>query len=200
MEIRNKINKINIPPLSYKLCKQLLAENPVLGGIISNSNSPEEANRRLMTMIREWLAEGHEYALAFAERRLTPPVEPDKLKWDEIAAVRIFDYLTNAGREYENLNKRIKVSVNDPFVLVWLAWHNRKGGGRPEFFYDMNHLFRQFSGREKRTIPDKSKITEWMQRYPAGTEAAMVRNRAVNRERIISLLADIIDKGEQSTP
>lgn len=199
-DIREKISKINIPPQSYRLCRQLLDENPELAEIIMNSASPGEANSKLMRMITDWLADGHEYALSVAGRRTTEPAGHLKLDWEEIAAIRIYDYLANAGKEYENLNKRIRVSVNDPFVLVWLAWHKRKGGGRPEFFHDMIHLFRQFSGREKREIPAEEEIAGWMKRYPAGTEPAMVKNRRANRERIISIIADMIASGENVTP
>ncbi|MBE0676727.1 MAG: hypothetical protein IH591_18875 [Bacteroidales bacterium] len=175
MEVRSKISKINIPPLSYILCNKLLDENTGLSSIIKSSSTPEEANKRLLALINEWFTKGHEYASSVAKREPGIRVESDKLRWDEIAAIRIYDYLVNAGKEYENLNKRIKVSVNDPFVIVWLAFHRRKGGGRPEFFHDMIHLFRQFSGKEKREIPSKEKIDIWMDRFPTGTTEAMVR-------------------------
>lgn len=184
MDIRDKIGKISIPPVSYKLCRQLLEENPDLAKIITSSKTPEEANQRLKRIIIDWFSDGHEYAGNVAQRTLKEKIRPGKISWQETAAIRIYDYLVNAGKEYENLNKRIKVSVNDPFVIVWLAYHKRKGGGRPEFFHDMIHLFRQFSGKEKRIIPSVRLINTWMERFPAGTSEEMVKNRKDNKRRI----------------
>ncbi|MFO7573726.1 MAG: KamA family protein [Bacteroidales bacterium] len=200
MDIRNKISKITIPPVSYKLCIQLLDENPDLATIIKSSKTHEEADQRLKKLILDWFSEGHEYAASVAKRTIKDRLRPDKISWQEMAAIRIYDYVANAGKEYENLNKRIKVSVNDPFAIVWLAYHKRKGGGRPEFFLDMIHLFRQFSGREERTIPSVDIINEWMERYPAGTSGAMVKNRNSNRKHIINVLIKLIEKGETGTP
>ncbi len=195
MDIRDKISKITIPPVSYKLCMQLMGENPDLATIIKSSSTPEEANQRLKKIMLEWFADGHDYAAAVAKRTLKERVRPEKISWQEMAAIRIYDYLSNAGKEYENLNKRIKVSVNDPFVIVWLAYHKRKGGGRPEFFQDMIHLFRQFSGKEKREIPSIEQIGKWMERFPAGTDEALVNNRGKNKKRIINVLIRLIESG-----
>lgn len=199
MDIRDKISKISIPPISYKLCLRLLDENPDLATIIKSSASPEESNRRLKGIITDWFSDGHEYAGSVATRTLKDKIRPGKISWQEMAAIRIYDYLANAGKEYENLNKRIKVSVNDPFVIVWLAYHKRKGGGRPEFFHDMIHLFRQFSGKEKRIIPSVSLIKSWMERFPAGTTDAMVKNRNDNKRRISDVLITLIENGDSGS-
>jgi len=193
MDIQNKIRKISIPPVSFKLCTQLLNENPILKSIISGSKTSEEAHDKLMKMVVDWFEDGHENAFKIAQHKNTSSADILALEWQEIAAIRIYDYLVNTGKEYENLNKRIKVSVNNPFTIVWLAWHERKGGGRPAFFYDMIHLFRQFSGHDRRDIPPVAKVEQWMSRFPAGTEAPMVSNRRKNRDRIISILKKQID-------
>ncbi len=160
MDVNKKITRINISPLSYRLCCKLLDENPRLAAIIEGSQTPAEANSRLLADIYDWFSNGHDYALQVAKRSLKQKTDTGRLKWEEIAAIRIHDYLVNAGKEYENLNKRIQLSVNDPFTIVWLARHKRKGGGRPDFFRDMIHLFRQFSGQEPRIIPTPEKIRD----------------------------------------
>jgi lysine 2,3-aminomutase len=200
MDVKKKITRINISPLSYRLCCKLLDENPRLAAIIEGSQTPAEANSRLLADIYDWFSNGHDYALQVAKRSLKQKTDTGRLKWEEIAAIRIHDYLVNAGKEYENLNKRIQLSVNDPFTIVWLARHKRKGGGRPDFFRDMIHLFRQFSGQEPRIIPTPEKISEWMDRYPSGTEEPMIKSREANRKRIINLLIKLIEKGNTGTP
>ena len=199
MDIKRKISKITIPPVSFRLCRQLLDENHDLSIIIKTSKTPEEANSRLMKMILDWFEGGHQEALKIAKGKLTDRKAVLRITWQETAAIRIYDYLINAGKEYENLNKRIQVSVNDPFIIVWMAWHLRKGGGRPDFFHDMIHLFRQFSGIEKREIPSRDQINAWMDRYPAGTEKPMIENRKRNKENIIRILVKLIEKGESGT-
>jgi lysine 2,3-aminomutase len=200
MDIQKKLSKISIPPVSFRLCRQLLDENQVLSSIIKESVTPQEALSKLMKMIVSWFEDGHKEAYDIALGVVNDRNSIKSLGWSEIAAIRIYDYLINAGKEYINLNKRIQVSVNDPFTIVWLAWHERKGGGRPDFFYDMIHLFRQFNGSEVREVPTEEKISEWMDRYPAGTDEAMVENRTRNRERIIAVMVKSIEKGETTQP
>jgi lysine 2,3-aminomutase len=200
MDIQKKLSKISIPPVSFRLCRQLLNENTSLATIIKEAKTPEEAKASLTTMMVSWFSDGHPIAFGIAKGAAASKSDLKSITWQEVAAIRIYDYLANAGKEYENLNKRIQISVNDPFTIVWLAWHERKGGGRPDFFHDMIHLFRQFSGKEAREIPSIEKIKEWMNRYPAGTDEAMIHNRTKNRERIISVIVKLIDKGETDLP
>jgi lysine 2,3-aminomutase len=178
----------------------LLDENPLLSSLIKESESPQEARGKILAMITSWFNDGHKEAYNVAVGAIYDKSAISSLRWDEIAAIRIYDYLINAGKEYINLNKRIQVSVNDPFTIVWLAWHERKGGGRPDFFHDMIHLFRQFSGKEKREIPSVAEIGMWMARYPAGTDEAMVINRTRNRDRIIEVMVKQIEKGASNQP
>ncbi len=199
-DLSQKIRRINIPPLSFALCRRLLDENPELSSIIKGSDTPAEAKDKLLKLITDWFKEGHDDAWSYAKREAIDSGLYEKLSWQEIAAIRIYDYLNNAGRVYENLNKRRRVSVNDPFTIVWLAWHHRKGGGRPDFFHDMLHLFRQFSGKERRSIPETGQVMIWMERFPAGTTEAMIKNRERNRERIIRKLAQIISKEGGKNP
>ncbi|GAB6145299.1 hypothetical protein [Desulfocicer niacini] len=61
--------------------------------------------------------------------------------------------------------------------MLWLAINKGTGGARPDFFDDMIHLFRQFNGREKREIPSREEIEEWMELYPSGLEPQIIQLR-----------------------
>ena len=146
MNLLEKIEKISIPPRSVRLLDQLMAENPELEKLISEAGSPGKANESVYNWVHAWLDDGHKDALDYYSYKSRGREAYEALSWREVGAIRLLDYIDNAGREFENLNKKIKRSVSDPIRLVWLAYHKGKGGGKPEFFYDMIHLFRQFTG------------------------------------------------------
>ena len=64
------------------------------------------------------------------------------LAWEDLAAIRILDYIDHAGMEYVDLNLRGEMAVNNPVKMLWLAVKRGTGGARPPFFEDMIHLFR----------------------------------------------------------
>ena len=57
-------------------------------------------------------------------------------------------------------------------------------------------LFRQFSGEYKREFPTREKVEEWMDRWPTGLDPRIIKLREENRERILKLIIEKIDKGE----
>lgn len=196
MNLLEKIRKINIPPKSVILLEQLLNENPDLKKIIHNSGSPEEANRAVYDWVYEWLnSKGHEDAMKYYEYKISGRESYEALSWREVGAIRLLDYIRNSGREFENLNKNIPSSVSDPIRLIWLAHHSGKGGAKPEFFYDSIHLFRQFTGSEKREKPDRKKVKEWMSRHYSGLDKKIIEIRDQNKERIIKTIIRYIDAG-----
>jgi lysine 2,3-aminomutase len=120
----------------------------------------------------------------------------EKLTWQDYAAIRLLDYIDNAGREYEDLNLRGEIAISNPIKLIWLAVNFGTGGAKPYFFEDMLYLFRQFAGTYQRKSPDKDNLTEWMERFPSGLDPRIVKLREENRERIINILIEKIDSGE----
>ena len=56
-------------------------------------------------------------------------------------------YIDNAGREFEDLNLRGQIAINNPIKAIWLAVTHGTGGAKPFFFEDMLRLFAQLSGR-----------------------------------------------------
>lgn len=178
---------------------RLMKENPELKSIISDTATPIEANKKVYDWVYGWMKDGHKDAIDYFMYKIRGREAYEALSWQEVGAIRILDYINNAGKEFENLNKKIKKSVSDPVRLVWLAWHMGKGGGKPEFFWDMIHLFRQFTGSEKRIKPDKDQVLEWMSRHFTGLDEEIISIREENKERILKIIIRNIDEGKISS-
>jgi lysine 2,3-aminomutase len=195
MKEAEKLDRIAITVKSHRLLKQLLVENPQLEEIMRNSKNETEA----LVGVRQWVLEdlrknpdAYDYYInehAGRERF-------EKLKWKDYAAIRLLDYVDNAGREFEDPNLRGEIAVSNPVKLLWLAVNKGTGGAKPYFFEDMLHLFRQFTGRETHQPPSREQVLAWMERYPSGLDERIIKLREENRERIIDELIDMIDAGE----
>jgi lysine 2,3-aminomutase len=189
------LDQVAINVKSRKLLNTLLRENGDLEHIMQCSKNEIEA----MEGVRHWILrelEGRTAALDFYHARRSLRGAYEKLQWEEIAAIRILDYLDHAGMEYSDLNLRGEMAVNNPIKMIWLAVHRGTGGAKPPFFEDMIHLFRQFRGEEKRVIPPANTVERWMERYPSGLDPRIVKLREENRERILRRIIRRIDKGE----
>ncbi len=178
---------------SKELLKKLFDENPKLKEIVVTSKSDDEMKDKLRSFIMEYFDSRPE-AYKFYKYDSTGRKAMEALLWQDSAAIRIMDYIDNAGKELEDLNLRGKKITNDPFRILWLAAVEQAGGATPEFMEDMIYLFRQLSGTHKKTKADKEKIKKWMDAYPSGLEDDIVKMRQENKERIIKILADKIDK------
>lgn len=194
MTLLEKIEYIYITPKSSELLKQLLDENPRLKKIISSSENSDIANKKIYDWVISWLENGHEDALKYYRYETHGREAYYALSWREVGAIRLLDYVDNAGREFENLNKAIKQSISHPIRLVWIAYHKGKGGGKPEFFYDIIHLFRQFTGSEKRVKPNRKQVIEWMDRHYTGLDNEIIKIREQNKRRILSVIIKHIDE------
>jgi lysine 2,3-aminomutase len=120
----------------------------------------------------------------------------ENLSWQDYAAIRILDYLDNAGRYFDDLNLRGGKAITEPFKMLWLAYKYGLGGAQSNFFKDMIHLFRQFDGKSTRHLPSRQKVHQWMDRFPSGIDPNIIKIREKNKERIISILTRKIEKGE----
>lgn len=197
MKETHQLDTIAITVKSHRLLKKLLKENPILEEILVNSKNETEA----LIGIRNWALEElskNPIALKFYKKDAIDRKTFEKLSWQEFANIRILDYIDNAGRTYIDPNLHNDKAVNNPFKLLWLAARYGTGGAKPSFFEDMLHLFRQFSGTEKRTMPTKNQIREWMARFPSGLDPRIVKLREENKNRIIEILIEKIDTGEIS--
>jgi lysine 2,3-aminomutase len=60
----------------------------------------------------------------------------------------------------------------------------------------MIQLFRQLRGESKQSIPGWEKLSEWMERFPTGIDPRIVLLREENRDRILRIIINRIDKSE----
>jgi lysine 2,3-aminomutase len=189
------LDKIAINVKAYRLLEKLLGENPRLEEIMRNSHNEIEA----LVGVRKWVLgelEGRPAALRFYESEHPSREDFEALGWADIAAIRILDYIDNAGREFEDLNLRGELAVSNPIHAIWLAVAHGTGGAKPWFFEDMLHLFRQLSGRSQRRRPSREQLQEWMDRHPSGLDPRIVHLRRENRERILRILVAKMDSGK----
>jgi lysine 2,3-aminomutase len=189
------LDKIAISVKSHKLLKQLLKENPRLEEIMRSSRNETEA----LVGVKNWVLEtlrGRPAVLKLREREHMTREDFDTLEWRDYAAIRILDYIDNAGRLFPDLNLRGEIAVSNPIQLIWLAVTHGTGGARPFFFEDMLELFRQFAGVSEHKLPGKEKVLEWMQRWPTGLDPRIILLREENRDRILKILIRKMDGGE----
>ncbi len=195
MTKNQKLDKIAISVKSHRLLKQLLKENPKLDEIMRNSRNETEA----LIGVRNWVLEdlkNNPDAYNYYKFKKTGISAFKKLKWKDYAAIRILDYIDNAGREFKDLNLRGEIAVSNPIKMIWLAVIYGTGGAKPYFFKDMLELFRQYRGEQVRKMPEKKEVKKWMDRFPAGFDPRIVKLREENRERIIKIIIEQIDNGE----
>lgn len=196
MHLQKVIDNITISPRSNRLLSQLLEENPDFATIIRNTVNPLEANKRVYEWVMNWMADGHQGAIDYFNYKSAGRDAFSKLSWREVGAIRILDYVNNAGRIFENLNKEIRQSVTDPVRIIWMGFHHGKGGGKREFYMDMIHLLRQFSGREKRKKYSRDQVIEWMERHHTGLDPQICKIREENKVRILKTIIRKIDEGQ----
>lgn len=193
--VSHELDQIAITVKSHMLLKELLKENPVLEEIMRNARNETEA----LIGVRDWvsaiLAENPD-AYKFYKKEAHGREAFEKLTWKDFAAIRILDYIDNAGRKFDDLNLRGEKAISNPVKLIWLAVNYGTGGAKPYFFKDMLQLFRQLCGTSERLLPDRDQVEQWMARWSYGLDPRIVKLREENRERIINILIDRMDKGE----
>jgi lysine 2,3-aminomutase len=191
----HELDRIAITVKSHMLLKQLLKENPILEEIMRNARNDTEALVGVRNWVQEELKKNPDaYKFYTIEEKGREAFE--KLEWKDFAAIRILDYIDNAGREFEDLNLRGEKAISNPIQLIWLAVNFGTGGAKPFFFEDMLYLFRQFAGFYDREFPKKEDVEKWISRWPTGIDPRIVKLREENRERIIKIIIEKIDNGE----
>ncbi len=190
-----ELDKIAITVKSHGLLKDLLKENPKLEEIMRNAENEIEALVGVKIWVTEELQSSPE-ALKFYKSKRAGRISFESLKWRDYAAIRILDYIDNAGREFTDLNLRGEMAVSNPIKLIWLAVTRGTGGAKPFFFEDILELFRQFSGKSKQHLPKRAEVEKWMSRFPSGIDPRIIKLREENRDRIINTIIEKIDEGE----
>jgi len=193
--IPHKLDQIAITVRSHRLLDRLLNENPTLKEIMQNARNETEA----LVGVRNWVKgelKRNPDAYAYYKREVQGREAFDKLRWKDYAAIRILDYVDNAGREFVDQNLRGELAISNPIHLIWLGTNFGTGGAKPSFFEDMLKVFRQFSGQLEREVPSREKVEEWMGRWCTGMDPRIIKLREENRERILKLIIDKIDSGD----
>lgn len=198
MSHEHDLDKIAISVKSHHLLKKLLHENSKLEEIMFRSKNEMEAIIGVKNWVLEVLGDSPK-ALKYYRKGPQSRISFKSLKWSEIAAIRILDYVDNAGREFEDLNLRGELALSDPIKLIWLAVNKGTGGAKPDFFEDMLHLFRQLSGIDEREIPTEEQLHRWMSRFPSGLDPRIVKLREENRDRIIMVIIKKIEQSENKS-
>lgn len=190
-----RLDKVAIGVRSRTILRQLLNENPKLHDILTEADKPGT----LLEQIRNWMMEHIRQrpdALAYYRRTATGRDAYKKLNWQDFATIRILDYVDHAGREFEDPNLWGGATVSNPFRVLWLAFHTGCGGGKEAFFEDMLQLFRQFKGELHPHQPDREQMRQWMARHPSGLDPDIIAMRNRNRDRILNIIVDRMDRGE----
>jgi len=193
--IPHKLDQIAITVRSHRLLDRLLNENPILKEIMQNAKNETEA----LVGVRNWVLDElrkNTEAFRYYKREVIGREAFDKLSWKDYAAIRILDYIDNAGREFVDQNLRGELAISNPIHLIWLGTTYGTGGVKPSFFEDMLQVFRQFSGKMKRDVPTKEQVEQWMDRWCTGLDPRIIKLREENRERILKLIISKIDSEE----
>jgi lysine 2,3-aminomutase len=124
-----ELDKIAITVKSHKLLQQLLQENPELEQIMRNAKNETEALIGVQQWVMGILQTSSKTAIKYYNREYQGHDALKKLKWKEIAAIRILDYIDNAGRVFKDQNLRGEDAVSNPIKLIWLSgkpWYWRR--------------------------------------------------------------------------
>jgi lysine 2,3-aminomutase len=177
---------------AYRLMQQLFKENSVLKGIIDNSNTVRQAKKKLKTWALQVLSENQDAYSYFIQEK-TGTNQLKKLRPRDYAAIRILDYIKHSGRQFKDLNLHGEIVESDPFTILMQCARKGTGGATPAYFYDMIHLFRQFSGHED-PPPHELEISLWMDRYSSGLDPEVIWLRQKNKLRILKIIIKKIDE------
>jgi len=195
INIAHELDQIAITVKSHMLLKELLKENPELEEIMRHARNETEALIGVRNWVSAILAENPD-AHKFYRNESHGREAFEKLTWKDFAAIRILDYIDNAGRKFDDLNLQGEKAISNPVKLIWLAVNDGTGGAKPYFFKDMLQLFRQLTGKSEHKLPDREQVEQWMLRWSAGLDPRIIKLREENRERILKIIIDKIDKGE----
>ena len=189
------LDKIAISIRSRKILQKILQENPILDKVLRFSTNEAEA----LIAIRNWILpklKKNKAAELFYVNKKNDIKISQMLSWEDIAAIRILDYIDHAGEEYPDQNIGGEVAITNPIKMLWLATNLGTGGAKYGFFIDMLYLFRQLNGKLRLIPPAKKQLLSWMERYPTGIDPKIVKLRKINKTRIIKILINKIDNRE----
>lgn len=176
------------------LVELLLNENEAIREGIANAASESDFKAAMTTLVNEYAGLSPHLKRAISEKDIGPGIF-NKLGWRDIAALRINDYLRHAGIRVRDPNISRKEVLSDPFRLLYEGVKTGRYEFREDFVMDLIMLFRQFSGKLKKSVPGRKRVIEWLSRHPSGIDPEIVAIRNENRDRIIKKFIRMIDEG-----
>ena len=188
-------DKVGLDVKTLKVVHKILVENPKIKEIFESSETYLEARLKL----RQWLLEylnSHPYALNYYLKKARGMSALKRISWRDYAVIRLMDYMDNDGNSLKDPNRKNKRIISHPIKNLWLAIHYGKGSATIDFFIDMLHLFRQINGKLSRRIPKQDQVQNWMENHPSGLDEDIQKMRKENKERILRLIIEKINKGE----
>jgi len=187
-------NKIALCTKSLKLIQQIISENEFLENLLITSKNYTDFKKRLKNYIWEDQKDNPHFA-PFYNQKHYQHKDFEYLKWREVGAIRILDYLEHAGKSFKDFNFGGTEIISDPFYELWTGYHKKRGEGTPDFFQDMLMLFRQYNGMLKRKKPERKQILQWMERYPTGLDREIRDEHIRNKKRIVNIFIKKFDEG-----
>lgn len=193
----NNWDKVAISVRARKILQTILHENPVLEKILRNSETEAEA----LEATRNWILPILKRSTAAEEFYKNDKNNLELfrlLNWQDLAAIRILDYIDHADEKYPDQNIGGDFAITNPIKMMWLACNFGTGGAKAAFFNDTLLLFRQLNGKLDLDPPSKAQVQIWMDKYPSGLDPKIAELRQENKKRIIKILINKIYNGEIS--
>lgn len=198
--MKRDLYKVAITPKAQRVFHTLLEENPRLQEILKNSDNVEKAREAMAHWAKELINESKP-ASDFLFKDIDKRVAFEKLKWQDKAAIRLYDYIENTGRRIQDPSLALAdESILDPFGIMWHAYKTGRGGAMYYFYLDMLYLFRQLNGTLKEERPTLDKVRTWMDRHPSGIDADIKKEHNKNRDRILTVFLKKMESGEINDP
>lgn len=172
----------------------LLKENAILHDCILSSDNVNEYIGKLKNWINTYF-DNHPKAKAYSENKISGEDALQSISWNDLAAIRIADYLEYNGKSFNDPNNQNETVINQPFQIIFSDYHSYETHSTPHFYLDMIALFRQLNGSLHENKPDRETVEHWMQRHPSGIDRHIAEKRLENKKRIIGKLVEKIDDG-----
>ncbi|MFO8054556.1 MAG: KamA family protein [Bacteroidales bacterium] len=189
-----KLEHVSISGYSQRLITILLKKHPTLNTILNESSHYKDFEAALSGWAKQVLS-GNKTAMDYYSREEKGKSAYNKLRWQDIAAIRILDYIDNTGKTIKDPNLRGEKYINEPFKILWRGLTDGTGGGKPAFYKDMEALFGQLEATRDPELPSTETVLEWMERHPSGLDEEVINMRRENQDRILNIIIDKIEEG-----
>jgi lysine 2,3-aminomutase len=175
--------------------KTLLKDNPAVKSIFTHAETLDEATKNIRAWVFSFLEE-QSPARDFYKHEKYDRNTFGKINWQEYAAIRLLDYIDNRNRIIEDPNTANSTVKLNPFAPLWSAIKENKINARPDYFHDMNFLFKQLTGKLDHQPPSQKTVKAWMNRHPSGLDPEIVKMRQSNKARILKIFIQKISQGK----